>query len=660
MRKSYRNNSGRLCYNHLLLCSAVALGGFFAAFDAAAQDPLRTYSDAFEVRFDRTTPIIRYSIHAQPQSDSLGYSVEMVVRNITGTVRVASPMWAPGAYRAANFHRYVQNVRVKSRGVDIPVVREDSSTWRFEISKPATNEDPQRIETVVSYDIRYPNAIAAAGLGNYSFYRADGALLSGAMTYLYIVGHKLAPAHVTLDFPTGWTSASGLIPTSNPKIFFASSYDMLIDSPILLGANVRIWSFEVDGIPHRVVYYPTTPKIQFDSVRWVEMHQKIVAAGRDAMGRLPYREYTFMYEDGPGGGLEHLNSSTMAGPARILTSNPLAMASLTSHEFFHAWNIKRSRPINLGPFQYDRESRSKSLWWAEGVTDFYGDYLLRRAGILDEAQAKATLVIGIQSYLNNPGRDKVSPERSSWTTWDPNTVNRGYNVSYYTTGALIGEMFELYLRNATNGALGVDDIQRYMFDRYAGPIGYTDNDILKAVNKVCDCDLSGFFKRHIRGTTPLDFDPYLAYAGWKLAIDTVRTNKDGQPLADLRAGITGHNGAGSLGSYAGSPARLSLNIPDGSFGKAGLVDGDFITAVNGAPIKDGADFQRAFVQAKVGSRFRVDYVRQGVSATTTVEILPYTAVVVRIEDLPNVTERQRMVRELWLKGPRTTGAERSK
>jgi predicted metalloprotease with PDZ domain len=633
--------------------AALAVAAFCSPVDTVAwgQDPLRTYSDAFEIRFSRSQPVVRYVIEANPKQDSLGYSVTMIIRNVSDTVRLASPMWAPGAYRVANFHRHIHNLRVIKDGVTVPVVREDSLTWRFVVPRQGV-EDESRGEMTIQYEVRYPTAAAAAGLGNYSFFRPDGGLLSGPMTYLYIVGHTLAPAHVTFKLPTGWKMVSGLTPTSDPNTFFAASYDILADCPILIGENLRIWSFEVDGVPHRIAYYPTTPKITFDSVRWVDMHRRIVMAGRDAMGRLPYREYTFIYEDGPGGGLEHLNSSTMAGPASVLAANIYAMASLTSHEFFHAWNIKRLRPINLGPFTYNKESRSKSLWWAEGVTDFYGDYLLRRAGIWNEEQAKKSFANSIQSYLNNPGRDKVSPERASWTTWDPNTVNNGYNVSYYTTGGLLGEMFELYLRHRTNGARGMDDVARYMFDRYAGPKGYTDEDILKAFNAVCGCNMKDVFKRYISGTTPFDFAPYLAYAGWKLTIDTVRVDREGRPLPDLRAGITGFNGVGSLGSYVGSPARLSLNIPDGSFGKAGLVDGDFITAVNGKPITDPMSFRAAFEGAKVGDSFKVDYVRAGKGASTTVVIQPYEVIIVRIEDLPVVTPEQRKIRELWMRGPR--------
>lgn len=621
---------------------------------SSAQVPLTTYAEAFEARFDRTQPVLRYIVRAMPESDSTGYSVEVQLRHVGDTVRMASPVWAPGAYRVANFYRFVRNVRISDGDRAVPVTREDSSTWRAVIHGGSAT---------VRYDIRYPDAAAAAGLGNYSFLRSDGALLSGAMTYLYVVGQKLAPVHVTFELPAGWRIATGLSPTSDSRSFFAPSYDVLIDSPVLIGANLHIWPFEVDGIPHRVAYYAQPRAPAFDSTRWVAMHRRIVVAARNIMGRLPYREYTFIYEDGPGGGLEHLNSATMSAPAQELAQNAEATAGLTAHEYFHAWNVKRIRPVELGPFAYDREVHTTGLWWAEGVTDYFANEINRRTDLLTDDAARRELAATITSYLANPGHDRISPQRASWTAWNANTVNGGYNISYYTTGGLIGQMLELYVRNATNGARGMDDIEGYLFDHYAGATGYTDQNILDGINAVCGCDMNLFYTRFIAGNESFDFDGYLKYAGWKTVMTRVTADSLGRPLVDVRGGITPFAGVGSLGSYVGSPARLSLSVPDGSFGKAGLVDGDYISTVNGKQIRTVADFRGALAGAKVGESYTVAYVRGGRPMTTTVRILPYETVRVDIVDLPNITAQQRHMRDIWLHGgdlTASTGTSTSK
>lgn len=629
------------------LAAALLLASSATYTAARAQDPLTTYSDAFELRFDRTQPVLRYLVRATT-TDSLGYTVELSVRDGPDTLRLASPVWAPGAYRIANFYRFVKNVQASESGRTIPVARQDSSTWRV-VTRGG--------DVTVRYEIRYPTPEAAAGLGNYSFFRSDGALLSGPMTYLYVVGYKLAPVRVSFDLPAGWKIATGLVPTSDPRTFTAPSYDVLADSPVLTG-NLRIWPFQVDGVQHRIAYYSRgmTP---FDSVAWTAMHQRIVRTSRDIMGRLPYREYTFIYEDGPGGGLEHLNSATMSARSRSLARDPNATAGLTAHEFFHLWNVKRVRPVELGPFAYDRPVRTVNLWWAEGMTDFFASEINRRAGLNAEQQAREELASTIESYLNNPGHDKVSPERASWTAWDPATVNGGYNMSYYITGSLLGEMLELQLRDATGGARGVDDVERRLFDNFAGPRGYTGKDILRVVNNVCGCDMQSFFMRYVGGSETFDFNRYLALAGWRLASTTVTTDSTGRQLADVRGSITSFAGVGSLGSYIGSPARLQISDPNGSFGRAGLVDGDFVRTVNGKPVSNNDDFRAALAGAKVGDRYRVDYVRAGKAASTTVTILPARTLRVTIVDLPAVTARQRVMRRVWYSGPERVAGDRA-
>ena len=397
--------------------------------------------------------------------------------------------------------------------------------------------------------------------------------------------------------------------------------------------------------------------LSIDTVAWVAMHRRIVKQAQDLMGRLPYREYTFLYEDGPGGGLEHLNSTTLSSESQLLAKSPTVRAHTTAHEFFHAWNVKRIRPIELGPFAYDRPVRTLGLWWAEGVTDFFADELLRRAGLQDEAATKRTLAVTIQEYLNNPGHDHISPERSSWTAWDPNTVNHGYNVSYYTTGALLGSMLDLALRHATDGVRGMDDVERALFDHYAGETGYTETDLRNTVNTVCGCDMGSFFTRYVSGHgRHLISRGILASRGGRLSSRVAQPIR-GWTTVGGSFGLRSRaiNGIGSPGGHAGGPIRLAVRIPDGSFGKAGLIDGDTLLAVNGKPILDQADFSARFANAKVGDRYRVAYMRGGIPYTTTVTILPYETVHFQVVDLPDLTSKQRIVRARWLRGPEPRG-----
>ena len=625
--------------------AALLAGLMTLAQAASAQHPITEYSQAFEARFDRTQPVVRYEVRVNPAVDSTGYFLTMHVDNVRDTLRLAIPYWAPGAYRVAAFYQYITGLSIKSsNGRPLTAVSEGSSTWRVVIPNGQDG-------VTVQYTVRYPTPRAAAGMGNYSFFRTDGALLSGPMTYLYVVGHPLIPSHVTYQLPAGWRVVTGLVPTADPRTFFAPTYDVLIDCPALIGKSLHVWPFEVDGVPHRVAYYATTPTISFDSVRFVRMHERIVSTALDIMGRLPYREYTFIYEDGPGGGLEHLNSTTISAPSARLVGHEESWAGIAAHEYFHAWNVKRIRPAELGPFTYDRPVRTTELWWAEGMTDFFSGEIRRRSGLTTHKEAVAELTERIEAYLNTPGHDRISPQRASWTAWDANTVNDGYNMSYYLTGALIGDLLEMSIRHATKSARGVDDVERLLFDRYAGPAGYTAQQLLATVNDVCGCDMQPFFTRYIIGHESFPFDSVLALAGWSMTTTRVITDEHGQPLADVRASIVSQTGVGSLGGYAGSPARLSLSVPDGSFGKAGLIDGDFIVSINGTAIASSTDFRNALASAKVGSRYTVVYTRNGRRASTVVTILPYERVAIALHDLPR-SNSSVAVRWLWLSGGR--------
>jgi predicted metalloprotease with PDZ domain len=237
----------------------------------------------------------------------------------------------------------------------------------------------------VRYRVGYPSAAAAQAANNRAFLRETGALLDGPATYLYLAEHKLAPAHVTFEVPAGWRIATGLVPTTEPRTFFAPSYDVLADSPVLMGA-LRVWRFTAAGAPVQVAYWPQPDATPFDTAAFVASVRAIVDSAAGIFGGVPYRDFAFLYVDGAGGGLEHLNSTTIGAPSAALAADPRSRTSVTAHEFFHLWNVKRLRPAPLGPFDYQRPVRTTALWWSEGVTDFFADEIERRAGLTSETQ----------------------------------------------------------------------------------------------------------------------------------------------------------------------------------------------------------------------------------------------------------------------------------
>ena len=577
-----------------------------------AQDSISTYAEGFEARLHVTQPQLAYTVRADP-ADLSAWHLELAVRNAPDTLRLTIPVWAPGAYRLVDFWRQVRDLRVTSGGQAVPVVKEDSVTWRAVVRGGAAT---------VQWNVGWPTPAGGSAPSNRSFLVATGGLLDGPASYVHLVGRTDLPAHVTFVLPDEWRIATGLVPTADPRVFFAPSVDMLIDSPVLVGA-LRTWRFGVRGIPHRVAYWAKPDAAPFDTARFVEVARRVVETAADIVGTLPYREYTFLYIDGSGGGLEHLNSTTIGVSGAALAKDPTDHASVTAHEYFHLWNVKRLRPAALGPFDYEHAVRTTSLWWSEGVTDYFAEEILRRAGLEDSAAARAALASNLTSYFGNPGHARVSPERSSWTAWDPPSVNGGYSLSYYLSGALTGELLEMELRDRTGGRRGMDDVLRLMLARHAGAHGFGSEDLVRAVNETCGCDLQDFFARHIQGSEPLPAARVLALAGFRLAVDTIEARTtQGAPAPDLRLVGQSFAGMGSAGGAAGGRLRLGVGNAESAWGRAGLVTGDELVSVDGRPVADAAALKAALAGKAAGDTVRVSVLRAGTPRSFTVTVAP--------------------------------------
>ncbi|MGZ8491057.1 MAG: M61 family metallopeptidase [Gemmatirosa sp.] len=624
----------------------LAAASVTAATTAAAQVPNAAYADAFEVRRARRDPIVSYAVRVDT-TDLVRYEVTMTVRQAPAVTRLAFPRWAPGAYRIAEFGGYAQGVTVTRDGKPVQLSIGTDGTWLLA-------PEPAGGTLIARWHVTFPTPAAAASPNNRNFLTARGGLFDGPLTFAFLPGYERLPAHVRFDVPASWQVVTGLAPTADPRTFFASSYDVLIDAPALAGPPdaLHVWRFRVDDVPHRIAYWAQPDAPAFDSLRFVWVADSIVRAARDIMGELPYREYSFLFIDGAGGGLEHLNSTTIGARAARLARDPADAASVTAHEFFHTWNVKRLRPRELGPFDYLRVVRTPNLWWSEGVTDYFAEEILRRAGLQDSAAAVRGLASSIESWLDNPGATRVAPEQSSRTAWDPPAANQGYSISYYLQGALLGELLELRLRDQTNGRRGMDDVMRALYDRFAGPTGFVAADVERAVNAACDCDLSPVFAAHVRGAQPIDWDQWLGRAGWRL--DTVRVtavDSADRPLADLRASVGTFAGIGSAGGAAGSRPRLAIPGPHTAWYRAGLRGGDEVVSVRGRPVHSPDHWRAALAGVQPTDSVTVEVLRAGAPVRATVVPGSYQMLRVRLVDLPTVSERQRRLRAVWLRGP---------
>lgn len=625
----------------IALLSAVSL----TAARAIAQTPLATYADAFETRAGAATPVVSYEVRIDTSASRL--AIVMHVERAPSSVRIAIPRWAPGAYRLVDFAGRLRNVTVITSAGERQVADSalgGGSVW----PSPGTAALHVPGGTL---DVRY-EIVGDSSPNNRAFLRSSGALLDGPATYLYLLGQTLAPARVHFTTPPAWRIVTGLRPTLDGKSFYAPSYDVLIDSPVLMGdaRSLAVRSFDVDGVPHRAAWWRRPGAPAFDTAAFVAPIPEIVRQTRRIFGWIPYRDYSFLFIDGTGGGLEHLNSTTIGISAAAFARDTLAHLDVTAHEYFHHWNVKRIRPVALGPFDYQRVTRSRSLWLSEGVTDYFANAIVRRGSVVTEPAARDALASSIESYLGNPANAIVSPERSSMSAWDPPVVNHGYSLSYYLSGGLLGELLDVRLRSKNAASGGMDALMRRLRDRYAGPKGFTDADIRREADAVCGCDMHSFFASYVSGAKTFPLADLATALGWRLVVERApAVDSSGSPLPDRRAGITPYGGAGSAGGSMGGPLKLSIGDPTSAWGRAGLATGDTVLALNGAPVTSAAGFRAALARITIGDSVSV-LVRRGGERTVNVPITGYDRVRVRLEELPELTGPQRRARDRWMHG----------
>jgi predicted metalloprotease with PDZ domain len=596
---------------------------------ARAQHPLRHFADAVEVRFARSQPVLGYRLHVD-STDLSGFDVELTIRNAPDTFRLA--MAAHPEYDD-RYWRYLDGPRVESAGGTATVVREDSALWRVTAPGGAV---------VVRYRLRLP-PVEGMGSAWKPFVAVTGALVGGPHAFLYMVGAELAPAYVALDLPTSWDVATGLEPTSDPRIFFAPSADVLMDSPVLAG-RLRSWRFAVDGVPHRVAYWPLPQAAPFDTIAFVGDIERLVRQAVALFGRAPYREYTFLFVDGAYGALEHRNSVTLGAPSADLARRVTALLPETAHEYFHTWNLMRIRPAEYRDVDYRPQPPVAGLWFSEGLTMFYADLLSRRAGIhVSDSTRVAHLEYLIGNYLANPGNSHFSLEQISRVAYGAAPGALGdYSVGPHLPGELLGTMLDLAVRDATGSTRSMDDVMRAMLERYAGERGFTGADVERTIADVCRCGVAALFAAHVRTAHPIDFDHYLGLMGLHTRVEWLPAVRDSQAVADLRIRAWLPPGGRNL--------RLWVLDPGSVWGRAGLHTGDELVSVNGTGVPDWPAFRALLGRWRIGDTVQMAVLRPTGPARASVVVTGYDRPVVHIEENQQTTPRQRKLREAWSAG----------
>lgn len=425
----------------------------------------------------------------------------------TAHVELMMAVWTPGSYLVREYERHVERVAATAGGRAVSVEKTAKNRWRV-----ATGGAPR---VSVTYRVFAHEATVRS-----NWVDTDYAMLNGAPTFLTLVNGHARPHDVRLELPAAWTtSITGLAdaPGGGAHHYLAPDYDTLVDSPIVAG-NPVIHRFQAEGKEHLLVDVGRPGA--WDGTRAAADLARIVAAQSAFWRGLPYDKYVFfnVFNDG-GGAIEHKNSVMMMSSRWPMATRVryLAWLSTMSHEFFHLWNVKRLRPIELGPFDYEREVHTRSLWIAEGLTDYYADIFLVRAGLVSREEYVAQLSKQINDLQTTPGRLVQTAESAAYDAWikeyrpDENSTN--VSISYYTKGAVLGFVLDADIRRRTADRKSLDDVMRLAYERYSGARGYTPEQFRQAASEMAGADLSAWFTRALETTEELSYEAALDWYG---------------------------------------------------------------------------------------------------------------------------------------------------
>jgi predicted metalloprotease with PDZ domain len=417
-------------------------------------------------------------------------------------------VWTPGSYLVREFARNVESVAAETfAGTSLPVEKTRKNRWRV------ATKGAERVR------VRY-RVYAREMTVRTNFVEADFALLNGAATFMTLADGIARPHDIRLELPPSWersVTALDPAPGGTPNHYRAANFDALVDSPIVAGSPA-VYEFSVDGVPHALVNVGEGGV--WDGPRSARDVEAIVRTQARLWGGLPYKRYVFInLLTETRGGLEHANSTVLMASrwATRTRRGYIDWLGLVSHEFFHVWNVKRLRPIDLGPFDYEREVYTHDLWAVEGLTTYYGDLLVRRAGLASEGEYLDQLSNDIESIQATTARQVQPLSLASFDAWikyyrpDENSPNVA--LSYYQKGGVVAFLLDAQIRRATNGARTLDDFMRLAFERFSGERGFTSADIRSLAAEVAGTDLAEWLRRAIDTTEELDYAPALEWYG---------------------------------------------------------------------------------------------------------------------------------------------------
>ncbi|MFC1731481.1 M61 family metallopeptidase [candidate division KSB1 bacterium] len=443
-----------------------------------------------------------------PAPETQYAEIEVVVPSGGEEIELMMPVWSPGYYRVENYASRVEDLAAHMQdGAALRVDQPEDNRWHISTDGAET--------VIVSYRLLCNGRSVTT-----NWISEDLCVLNGAAAFITLAESTPRPHEVHIEMPASWTRAmTGLddAPDGIPNHFQADDYDILVDSPIVAG-NPVVTEFETGGKKHYLVDIGDLG--QWESARAAADIEKFVEETFLFWGFLPYEKYVFLnvFRRG-GGGLEHKNSTLLTSSAGRSSTPSLSWLMFVSHEYFHTFNVKRLRPVELGPFDYENPPNTSGLWIAEGFTSYYGDLLVARCGLCSTEEYLSRLSSDIGRLQNTPGRLVQTLERSSLDVWTIGMMggDNATTISYYVKGAVAGFLLDAEIQRATDGMKSLDDVMRLAYQRYGGERGFTADEFRETAEEIAGIDMKDWFRKTVSSTEELEYDKALEWFGLRFA-----------------------------------------------------------------------------------------------------------------------------------------------
>jgi len=578
------------------------------------------------------------------------HEIEVEMRLPAGTLAAgavaALPVWTPGSYLVRDYARFLDRLVLKdSEGRLLPVDKEGTHRWRI----PPCGTACTLIYRLFCNDLTVRT----------NHVDASHAHLLGSATFLYLEGQQERPFRIQFQgWPGTWRIATGL--REEKGAYHASNHDELVDSPFELG-NFRLHAWTCEGAAFE---FAITGEHCGDESRLLEGTQRIVDVCARMFGGFPFPRYVFLLTFSPGarGGLEHRDStSLLADPFSLdKPEGYYELFTLIAHEFFHAWNVKRLRAAELGPFDYGKENPTRLLWFHEGFTSFLQYGLALKSGTVPWPWVARKLAQTWTDNTTRQGRREQSLEESSHDAWirfyKPTEFSTNSTVSYYEKGALVAWLMDARFRLASKGKRGLEDYFRLLWNRF-GDGSITDTDLREAYRELCDEDPSSFWQDFISGVAELDPLPIerayglrlLRLAPWETLSSEELEDSEVVARAKVYAGL----------SFSGDSTAILNVVPGSPAAKAGLAYGQEILAVNGWRTSTASEVIRRLGDSRVGESVELFAVDRGRVKRygLTLDANPHRST--RLVSTPKPTADQREAFKDWTGGSLHPGKVRS-